>query len=375
MALRASMGTSAAVFAAAWMLSASAYAQECAANADCPKGFACEVTGGSGGCAGLAPACEPGQECPTPEPVDCVTEEYKSCVPAPCTADTDCAEGMVCYEHKTEACTSSDAPCSRDGVCPEPTEPTCTTETEKRCLPRYVVPCTASADCGAGFDCVAFEECTCSGGAAGGFDSGGSSGAEPGAGGGAEPTPVPAELDAGAGVAVDAGTGTGDGCTCTPSEVKYCKPQEITCTAATDCPDTWTCEQLKSGGGTASCTRPDGDAGVEADCTVIEPEPTVTESFCMPPFADLGFGVGRDGEVQASSGGGTAGGENTKDGALAPTAEGDSTEETATEDDGGLCSVTRARGQDGSAAGLALSLLGLFVVLGRARRRAARSER
>src|SRR3954462_4210677 len=109
-----------------------ARAQECNDDTGCPKGFECEVTAVSG-CASGAPAptptCPEGQKCdrpamqPVPPPV-CETKEYRSCVPAACASDSDCASGMVCHAEDSGACASSpsvDLPC-KDGICP-PREP------------------------------------------------------------------------------------------------------------------------------------------------------------------------------------------------------------------------------------------------------------
>src|SRR5437868_448332 len=86
---------------------ASASAQDtstCSADTDCDKGMVCKVTGGTA-CA--SPVCPEGQKCPQPEP--CTTMEFKSCVPGPCTTDSDCAADMVCYAQTQMTCTGGAA--------------------------------------------------------------------------------------------------------------------------------------------------------------------------------------------------------------------------------------------------------------------------
>src|SRR6188768_2600375 len=78
------------------LLARPAYAQSsCSADSDCVKGWTCQVSGGAG-C--TAPACAPGEKC-EPQASDCASVEFKSCQPAPCQSDSDCAEDMVCYTH------------------------------------------------------------------------------------------------------------------------------------------------------------------------------------------------------------------------------------------------------------------------------------
>ncbi|HEY3667190.1 MAG TPA: hypothetical protein VGL19_14370, partial [Polyangiaceae bacterium] len=114
----------------------------CATDADCVKGWACQVTS-SGGC---GYACASGQDCPPPP--DCTPPpDLKSCVPGPCKADSDCAAGMICYQSSVTSCDPV-PPCAPGSDCPTPA---CTTTTQSACIPRYDAPCKADADCGAGF--------------------------------------------------------------------------------------------------------------------------------------------------------------------------------------------------------------------------------
>ena len=91
-----------------------AHAQStCEATSDCEQGFECTVVGTSG-CASAAPACppdQPGCEVPAPEP--CETTVEKACTPAHCTADADCAAGMLCHAWEMP-CAVSDCACSSD---------------------------------------------------------------------------------------------------------------------------------------------------------------------------------------------------------------------------------------------------------------------
>ncbi|HET9953243.1 MAG TPA: hypothetical protein VFQ61_02000, partial [Polyangiaceae bacterium] len=67
------------------LLSASLARAQCGDDSECAKGFSCQVLAVS--C--VAPACPPGQDCPT-EP-ECDASEVRDCVPAKCSSDSDCA--------------------------------------------------------------------------------------------------------------------------------------------------------------------------------------------------------------------------------------------------------------------------------------------
>jgi MYXO-CTERM domain-containing protein len=231
----------------------------------------------NGTSAGMAPACEPGKECPEPAPVDPTTM--------------------------------------------------CETTVESYCTYKYQLPCMEAADCGAGFECVPYDIVSCGGSAGmetppssgtGGASSGG--GSDPGAaaasGDIAPMEPAPAEPPA--------------DCTTTPSEEKYCKVIDVTCTADSDCEAGWTCEDMAVAmGGCATtdpATRPAGDpapamdvdggaAPAEGEALIAPCDPVpemATEKKCAPPGYSYGYAyAAADGTVttSAESGGSTAGGE------------------------------------------------------------------
>ena len=303
-----------------------AFAQECATDADCPTGFACEVVGASS-CPGYA--CPEGEPCPPPPP--CEPQEFRECVPGPCQSDADCAEGLVCFTETKELCSGgSQVDCPPDVVCPPPEPTVCETVTESQCVPPYVPPCAQDSDCGEGFLCVEQQSCGCSGSA-------------PSPDG--QPVPEPT-------------------CTCTSSGQFYCELQQIACTAATDCPSGWTCEQ---GGETGVCSRsPDGGTTCET---------TPPEYFCMPPYFEYLGGVPRGYDEGSVTGGDSSGEGTTQSPSLPP----DTTEEPANpgvntvgtgseSSDGGGCGIARGtNARSGWALGLALVLAPL--VRRRARRR------
>src|SRR4051812_26574769 len=104
-----------------------AHAQSsCSADSECVKGWTCQVSGVTG-CA--APACPPGEKCET-QPSDCTTTEFKSCRPAPCQADSDCADGLICFTQTASNCPP--AACAPGQTCPEQV---CESKTESACVP------------------------------------------------------------------------------------------------------------------------------------------------------------------------------------------------------------------------------------------------
>ena len=313
----------------------------CTADSDCVKGWACEVTGG-GTCA--ARACPPGETC-DPQPSDCVNVEYKSCVPGPCRADSDCADGMVCYTH-----TESDCPpiaCAPGQECPVPD---CAPRTESACVPRYVLPCAAASDCGSGFTCEsAGDECACSGSAGG---------SDPGSDGGTPTPPTPPE----------------ESCTCTPSTDQRCRVVPVTCAADRDCAGGWTCVVVASSGDCTSPATPGsgGDGSGAQDAGAPEPScrPSADVKQCMPPFYSIisggrGFdsNSGSDkGETPTVGTDGVASGNGGLGSPAAPSAESGKDDGTASAG----CSVSH-----GSRNGSAVALLGVLGVLGVLRRRRA----
>src|SRR4051812_22417970 len=103
----------------------------CAADSDCVKGWTCQVSGGTA-CA--SPACPPGQKCEA-QPTDCVNEQYKSCLPGPCLADSDCASGMVCYTYTDYNYCPPSPSCAPGQECPTPQ---CDGTSVSECVPRYL---------------------------------------------------------------------------------------------------------------------------------------------------------------------------------------------------------------------------------------------
>src|SRR5450432_2033236 len=240
----------------------------CAKDGDCVKGWVCQVTGSSG----CASACAPGQNCP---PSDCPVQDTKSCVPGPCSADRDCASGMVCYT--THVGCDSTPPCAAGADCPQ--QPACEPTTQSACIPRYDAPCKADADCGAGFSCVLDQNgCACA-----------SAGSAPGNsadGGSADPVPPAPPID----------------CQCPPSTTSSCHVLPITCATAADCATGWTCESQPTPGCAVStpATPPppdahgasDGGAAIPAQDAGVDPCPPPPPAVkqCMPPYFSLGGG-------------------------------------------------------------------------------------
>lgn len=322
----------------------------CSADSDCAKGWICHDSG-TVNCA--VPSCPAGEKCES-QPADCApSATAKTCQPAPCHADSDCAEGMVCYTFTSQSCAA--AGCAAGQECPEPAA-NCTTKTQSACAPRYVLPCTTASDCGSGFSCDSNEQCTCSGGGSapspGGTDGGAS------AGSGSTPPPETS-------------------CTCEPSKEKSCHTDPVTCDADSDCLAGWTCTAFVSSAPCASgAPEPAPGAGGQSgaipapppDC----PAPTETKQ-CVPPYYALiggdNRGISHDSLATPTSGSGTS--EGASGAAIPPTthnaddkgstSDGDSTSSAG-------CSVTPGARTTGSTLAL-LGVLGLFSALRRRRAR------
>lgn len=194
------------------------FTQECETDDDCDSDWVCQVVGGSG-CADVA--CPDGAECPDPEP--CEPEELRACVPPPpepCTADADCEDGLVCVTYEYAACPPRDCPPDAEECMPEYGE--CDVVSESYCVPPYFAPCDEDEDCGDGFACVQGEMCGCSGGGA----------VDPGA---------PGE---GGGEGGEGGDREEPECFCEPTGELYCELEEMPCSAESDCPEGFICEQL-----------------------------------------------------------------------------------------------------------------------------------
>ncbi|MGO9833169.1 MAG: hypothetical protein ACLP1X_03045 [Polyangiaceae bacterium] len=271
---------------------ASADPTSCTQNSDCSKGFTCQVVGASACTAYACPATTgtdvDAQACPPPPACD--PQVIMGCLPGPCSTDSDCATGMVCYADTYTSCPPAPAPspsCAGPGAdCAEPAEfdaGPCTTTTVKSCVPRYELPCTVSSDCGDGFTCVPDTSRACSGG--------GSAGS--GASGGA---PAPGS---GPAILVDAGTvtvGTIDAspsppptCTTTTGSTSSCQVNTIPCTTSSDCPSTWTCVSQPTAVSNI-CAGPASFDGAVPPCG--SPDPAPAQMLCEPPYEGLGASPG-----------------------------------------------------------------------------------
>ena len=356
---------------------------DCATDADCPDGLACEEVGGS---VCSSPACPPGEPCPEPTP--CEPTIFYGCVappPPPCNADSDCGDGLACIIESYEVCSGGgfgapepmpggEFPGAPDGS-GTGTEPPvdCTTETYSYCAPRWMGPCTTAADCGDGFTCEPELSCYCSG--SGGTDvppdtgTGSSDGGSSGGSSGSDGSDSPGSDSPGSGSSLPAPDGSGateDPCACEPTGSNYCAlPNEPTaCTAASDCPTDWTCEELPFGD-TTCAVSPDGTT----DC----PEPTPA-FYCLPPhwreaIAASDAGSAYTGSRNDALGGGaessTSPLDNLPGGALDAAASGsgtDSAPATKKATDSGCSTV-------GSSAGLVSMLLALVGLVALRRRR------
>jgi hypothetical protein len=245
---------------------AAAQGSTCATDADCMQGFVCEVTGASG-CASAGFACpDNGMPCVAPPPPPpCETMELRSCVPAPCSSDADCADGMVCFAQESFDCSQVDVACMPGAECLKPAPLPCEPTTHASCVPQYVPPCQADADCGAGFRCVEDFAFTCSGSAP-------SSGGAPAAGGGADP--VPGAAGAGGGAAPSPVPVQPPECMQTGTGTFHCEVIEVVCATDADCVDGWSC--LDSGVAPVTCSS-GGTAGAGA-APAMRPAPATCPS-------------------------------------------------------------------------------------------------
>lgn len=270
-------------------------AGDCATDADCAKGMVCEVTGGS--------ACA----CPSDGPCEpCETVTYRECVPGPCETDADCGADLICVSWEEDCGDIAVAvpPCAPDSTCderPAPPREQCEPVKRSACAPKWAAPCEAAADCGEGFECVAMENCTCSG-------SGPDSPPPTLPGEASDPAPAPDGAGSDSGKPAAPGEG-GSGapmppeddrpdsqCSCEPSGEKMCEPQEVSCETADDCPTGWSCEKLTTGAVPCAST-PEGGSSCEEAAPVAP-----SAGACYPPGFDFYLGMG-GGHGFPSSGG------------------------------------------------------------------------
>ncbi len=121
-----------------------AHAQSsCSADSDCVKGWTCQVSGGS---TCTSAACAPGEKCEQ-QPSDCTNVEFKSCQPGACRADSDCADGMVCYTH-----TETDCPPTACASGQECAAASCAPRTESACVRAMSCRAATKATVGPAFD-------------------------------------------------------------------------------------------------------------------------------------------------------------------------------------------------------------------------------
>lgn len=305
----------AAALAVPILTSRAALADEVCGDTTCGKGFVCQsyemgrcsvptrsdpgTPVAAGGTVGVVPTA-PGvgaasSDGSSAEPV-CETFTAYECVPAPCTADADCADGMVCHTYTNETCSGTDTPaCPPDDpecVAP-PAEPVeCTTSTTQQCVARYQLPCTTASDCGPGFTCEEQQSCWCSGsGPRSGTGEGGSSGDDE------VPPDVVEPPD----------------CGCAPTGTFACQLQTIACNADADCPSSLVCVDNPNG----SCwMSSDGTSG----CTTPDPA-----KVCQPQYYRGGSSVGGD----AASGGQAS---IPPDGTVVPPSDEDDDDDTGSDD-------------------------------------------
>jgi MYXO-CTERM domain-containing protein len=304
-------------------------AQECATDTDCPKNYTCETEVYAAPCA--AEPCRDGESCAEPEPCTSTTEEYSYCMPNTCTADSQCAEGMKCKTFELSGgcsvapCSSEEPDCQSEPIC----EPSVT---ESYCVPAYIGPCQANADCGAGFECVPAQDCWCSG-----------------SGGSIEP-----DIDGGSADPAPSGEGGSSGfaapeeqCGCEPTGTNYCELIVTPCETAATCPSGFTCE---------ASYYADSDCAVSSDGQTDCPEPTEPQKICLPPYSDLfGSRGGADYEAGLDTG---ASGVPTND----ATKSGSSDESAAAASSESGCSLANGSTRGGALGAGLLALLGLALL-------------
>lgn len=315
-------------------VSASARAQECETDADCPLGQGCD----------LAPTamidCRPGVPCdagPQPEARGfCEAQEIE------CDASSDCPLGLSCVEQEGGdvdfGCTSPGGPGfdagTSDCELPPPSEPRAecafeppSCETDSDCSGGYACLTDSSgASCStSGPACIQGEECP-------------------------EPVTVCDE----------------------PVTVSYCFPARQDCASGADCDHAWLCTELPLD---AQDNPPMGWEGATQICLPEGIALAVTEQI---ELGNSEFSGGSSSHGEANTGGGAPRGDadgdqsgGASDSGVAASGEdqdhSDDSDADAGDESG--CSVARVRSEGASASGLLAGLVGLALVLRKSRRR------
>jgi MYXO-CTERM domain-containing protein len=305
-------------FLAIALAAPAARAQTCKVNADCSKGFFCELVSAPPTDPGpTEPPCPSGSICPVTDPAP--TTKLVAPAPAPtgycqeasCKADADCGTGMLCHTETFSACaggTATACPNGADCLVAKPADPVCTETKVSTCMYKWQLPCNVDNDCGSEFSCKPTVSSWCSGSA-------GTAPSGSGTGSGTAPAGTTAPSTGGAAVApippeMTCGTST--------SFPGYCEPKVTTCVVDTDCPATWICAaapptRTTNGSGVAvgspTSTGTGGSTGTADVATPPSganlPAPVTTRS-CVSPVIYVAQDVG--GTTTTGSGnGGTTG--------------------------------------------------------------------
>lgn len=268
-----------------WVPGAALAADDCQVDADCPEHFVCMMS--TVPCPGVV--CDPAssEECEVPICDD--ESEVRTCVPAPpasCESASDCEAGLVCVTYLYETCDAGPAcnPPSAPGEepdCAPRNEPAqCETESVGYCLPPYLAPCDAAADCGPGFECKAQEMCSCSG----------SGPTIPGGG--------------------DAGQPPEPECSCEPTGQMYCELIKQACERDSDCAGDMACRSVPAPPADSTCaSTPDGGTSCEEPTGNDDPG-EAGGSYCLPADLDRwigGWDPGYDEQGSIETGGGAHG--------------------------------------------------------------------
>jgi len=309
---------------------APALADTTCGDTTCPTGFECVAYESDCAAPAIDDGSAPAEDVAMPE---CVATTVYSCEPGPCASDADCATGMVCFTDTVSECSGGAAvACDPEGTdCVDMVEaPECVEKELSQCIPQYLLPCEAAADCGVGFTCEEQESCGCSGSA-------GSAGGATGSGvdGVSEPSSSEEAADL---VAPEEPT-----CVCEGTGTFACVPQLQACSTDADCPESWTCGE-----------NPDSVCSISSDGVTDCPEPEPAK-LCLPPYYDV-IGAVTGGSAESGDGlltgnseddSGTVSGEDTR---------ADGAEPSGGDAGGGGCSVAGTPRAPGS---LLFSLLGL----------------